>query len=310
MRDSTGYLVFIGLTIIGLVTFTSGCASLPPHPDSLARASAGLAGANARPAFAAEPASTSRRSTMQGESDSEALAKQLANPVASLISVPFQLNHDRDIGPSDGDRTTLNIQPVIPISLTEDWNLISRTIVPIIDQHDVPTDGDDEFGIGDVLQSFFFSPVEPTASGWILGAGPALLLPTATDDTLGTEQFGLGPTGVALRQEGPWTYGALANHVWKIAGDDDRHDVSQTFLQPFLSYTTPSALTFTLNSESTYDWDADDLAVPLHLLATKVVDIGGQLVSVGGGIRYWAEEADNGPEGFGGRLIVTLLYPR
>lgn len=242
--------------------------------------------------------------------DASALAKQLSNPVASLISVPLQLNHDADIGPSDGERTQLNVQPVVPIALNEDWNLISRTILPIVSQNDVPGAGDDELGLGDTLQSFFFSPVEPTTGGWIWGAGPVFLLPTATDATLGAEKWGLGPTAVVLKQEGQWTYGALGNHIWSVDGDEARPDVNATFLQPFLAYTTPDAWTFTLNSESTYDWRADDLSVPLNALATKVLRAGDQLLSVGGGLRYWIEESDNGPEGWGLRFVVTFLFPK
>jgi hypothetical protein len=234
---------------------------------------------------------------------------QLANPIASLISLPLQLNHDEDIGPSDGERWTLNVQPVIPISLNEDWNVISRTIVPLIDQEDIPA-GEDETGLGDVLQSFFFSPVAPTDGGWILGAGPVLLIPTASDETLGGEQWGIGPTGVALRQQGPWTYGALVNHIWSFAGDDDRADVNSTFVQPFLAYTTPTAWTYTLNSETTYDWEEDELAIPINALATKVLKVGGQLISVGGGLRYWVEDSDASPEGLGFRFIVTFLFPK
>lgn len=258
---------------------------------------------------AAAPAQTAQSSEPAGSQAGD-LAKQLANPVASLISVPFQLNYDEDIGPGDdGERWVLNVQPVVPIGLNEDWNLISRTILPLVSQDDVPP-GDDESGLGDVLQSFFFSPVEPTEGGWIWGVGPALLLPTASDDTLGQEQWGLGPTGVVLKQSGPWTYGALANHLWKVAGDDDRRDVNATFLQPFLAYSTPEGWTATVNSESTYDWAADELVVPVNVLGTKVVTVGGQLVSVGGGLRYWIEDSDSSPEGLGLRFIVTLLYPK
>jgi hypothetical protein len=249
-------------------------------------------------------------SPVGGGSDAADLARQLSNPVASLISVPFQLNYDHDIGPGDdGERYALNVQPVIPITLNEDWNAISRTIVPLLYQDDIPP-GEDELGIGDVLQSVFFSPKEPTEAGWIWGVGPALLIPTATDDTLGQEQLAIGPTAVVLTQRGPWTYGALANQLWKIAGDDDRADINAAFLQPFLSYTTPDAWTYTANSESTYDWNEDELAIPINLLVTRVLRLGDQLVSVGGGVRYWLEESDGGPEGFGLRLIVTLLYPK
>jgi hypothetical protein len=239
------------------------------------------------------------------------LAKQLSNPVAALISVPLQLNYDTDIGPNDGgSRWTLNVQPVIPITLNEDWNLISRTIVPIVAQEDIVAGGGSQFGLGDTVQSLFLSPAQPTAQGWVWGAGPVLLLPTGTDDLLSGEQWGLGPTAVALRQQGPWTYGVLANHLWSFAGDDNRADINATFMQPFLSYTTPSAWTYALNTESTYDWEAEQWSVPVNGIVTKVTKIGNQLVSIGAGARYWAESPRNGPEGWGARLVFTLLFPR
>jgi hypothetical protein len=181
--------------------------------------------------------------------DAVELAKKLANPVAALISVPFQLNYDPDIGPAeDGERWTLNFQPVVPIELNKDWNLISRTILPVIDQQDIFPGAGSQTGIGDIVQSLFFSPKAPTESGWIWGVGPVFLLPTGSDELLTTDKWGGGPTGVALKQQGPWTYGILANHIWSFAGDDARPDVNSTFLQPFVNYTTPAAVSFILNT--------------------------------------------------------------
>jgi hypothetical protein len=111
--------------------------------------------------------------------------------------------------------------------------------VPVVWQDDVVSGAGNQFGLGDVVQSLFFSPKAPTESGWIVGAGPVFLLPTGTDDLLTTDKWGAGPTAVAFKQQGPWTYGALTNHIWSFAGDDRRADVNATFLQPFLSYTTP-----------------------------------------------------------------------
>lgn len=239
------------------------------------------------------------------------LAKELSNPIASLISVPFQANFDRRIGPDDdGEKFFVNVQPVVPISINADWNVISRTILPIVHQSDILPDSGSQFGLGDTLQSLFFTPKSPGPGGVIWGVGPALLLPTATKDLLGTQKWAAGPTGVALRQAGPWTYGVLANHLWSFAGKDSRNDISSTFVQPFLAYTTPDAWTYSVNAESTYDWEADDWSVPANLAISKLLKFGNQPVSVGAGIRYWASGPDGGPEGFGARFVVTLLFPK
>lgn len=126
------------------------------------------------------------------------LAKQLSNPIANLISVPMKLDMDTGIGKTDAKRSTYVVQPVIPIELNKEWNVISRTIVPLyIDAQSPIAGGKDTTGSGDILQSFFFSPKAPTESGWIWGAGPAISLPTASDDALGSEETSIGPTAVA-----------------------------------------------------------------------------------------------------------------
>ena len=241
--------------------------------------------------------------------DAAELAKKLQNPVAALISVPIQNNFDFGAGPGgDGFQYKVNVQPVIPFSLSEDWNLISRTIVPYVYQEDI-FGTSSQSGLSDTVQSLFFSPKAPTSSGWIWGAGPVFLLPTATDDLLGSEKWGTGPTGVLLKQQGPWTYGALANHIRSFAGESSRADVNATFLQPFVSYTTKTYTTFGFNTESTYDWDRSQWTVPLNATVSQLLKIGNQPVQFTLGVKYYAEKPANGPE-WGLRFAVTFLFPK
>jgi hypothetical protein len=240
----------------------------------------------------------------------EELAKKLANPVAALISVPIDFDTYSDIGPTDqGERWTLVAKPVVPITLNPDWNLLSRTIVPYIDQKDIVTGAGSQSGLGDIQESLFLSPAQPK-KGFIWGAGPIFLFPTATDDLLGSEKWGIGPTGVVLKQEGSWTYGMLANHVWSYAGGDDRSDVSSTFLQPFVTYTTKTATSFTLQTESTYNWKNEEWSVPVNAIVAQVFKIGPQLIQLKAGVRYWADSAPTDPEGWGFKLGLVLLFPK
>lgn len=244
------------------------------------------------------------------DDDTQELAKKLSNPIASLVSVPFQFNFDSGYGPDDGEKAYVNVQPVIPFSLNDDWNVISRTILPIAWQNDIAGPSGDQFGLGDITQSLFFSPKEPGPGGIIWGVGPVFLLPTATDPLFGSDRWGAGPTAVTLKQSDGWTVGMLANHVWSFAGDDNRGDINSTYLQPFVSYTTHDAWTFSLNTESTYNWEAEEWSVPINFTVSKLVKLDEQPISLTAGLRYWAESPDGGPDGLGFRTAITLLFPK
>ena len=241
--------------------------------------------------------------------DADEVAKQLSNPIASLTSVPFQFNYERGAGfDGDGERTRLNIQPVIPVSIGEDWNLISRTILPVIEQHGI-VPGRDQSGFGNVLQSFFFSPKALTDSGWTWGVGPVFLLPTASDDLLGSDRWGMGPTVVALKQtRSGWTYGGLANHIVSVGGGDGP-DISATFLQPFVAKRVGPGRTVSANVEATYDWKNTQWTLPVNLNISQVIPLKRQMFSVQGGVIWYAQAPEGAPD-WGLRFTVTLLYPR
>jgi hypothetical protein len=244
-----------------------------------------------------------------GAQTADELAKKLSNPIASLISVPFQYNYNSGFGDGDGEQSYVNIQPVIPISIGPNWNLISRTILPVVNQKDFSDDYGTVNGIGNITQSFFFSPKEPTQGGLTWGVGPVIQIPTASDG-IAPDQWGAGITGVALKQSNGWTMGILANHVWSIGKSDEFGDASNTFLQPFLSFTTPKATTFAINTESSYNWETEEWSVPINMSVAQLVKIGGKPVQLMGGVRYWADSPEAGPDGWGARLAVTYLFPK
>lgn len=243
------------------------------------------------------------------------LAKKLQNPVAALISVPIQNNWDFGLGSDNAMKYTANIQPVVPISISKDWNLIVRTILPVIYLEALTSNTNapssvrqSHFGLGDTTQSFFFSPKAPVG-GWIIGAGPVGYYPSATDEALGGGKWGAGPTIVALRQEHGFTYGALVNQIWSFAGQEDRREINSTFLQPFVSFTTKTFTTFSLNTETTYNWQTEEATVPINVGIQQLIKIGKQPVAFQLGYRYYVEKPDGGPD-WGLRFTITFLFPK
>jgi len=249
----------------------------------------------------------------QAEMSDEELAKLAQNPLGNLVSVPFQNNTNFNVGPTDRTQNILNIQPVIPVTLNENWNLITRTIVPLIWQPEfVPSQGT-TFGLGDIQLSAFVSPSQPSPSGLIWGAGAVVQMPTDSNG-LGNKNWGLGPTAVALHlQKGdPWVYGALANNVWSLSSDNRGGAYSSLLIQPFVNYNFPQG--FYINSAPiiTANWKADSgdqWTVPLGAGIGKTFHLGPLPVNTQVGAYYNVVTPDNGAE-WSTRLQVQFMFPK
>jgi hypothetical protein len=241
--------------------------------------------------------------------DATALAKKLVNPVSDLVSVPFQFNWAQGIGSNGDTRLILNVQPVMPFSVSDDWNLIARVILPYISQPSLGGDTTAASGVGDVLASFFLSPRKSEKVTW--GFGPVISLPSTTQPTLGSGKWAAGPTLVVLKQQGPWTAGVLWNQVWSFAGSATRSDVNQMFTQPFVAYTTKSLVTLTLNSEAIANWttDNDRWTVPINVVAAKLASFGVFPASYQLGLGWYVVRPGNGPH-WQLRAALAILLPR
>jgi len=249
-----------------------------------------------------------------GEDSLGEIAKAAQNPVAAMISVPFQNNTNFNVGPEEKTQNILNIQPVIPFSLNENWNLITRTIIPVISQPKFAPGQDRENGIGDIQFSAFLSPIQPSSGGWIWGAGAIAQLDTATDDRLGAQRWGLGPSVVVLRPAGAWVYGALINNIWDVGGNDDRDDINQMLIQPFVNYNFPDKpgryLTFA--PIITANWEADSgdkWTVPLGGGVGQIIKWGDIPVNLQASAYYNVETPKNGAD-WQLRLQAQFLFPK
>lgn len=238
------------------------------------------------------------------------LAKAAQNPVSDLISLPFQNNTNFNVGPNDKTQNILNIQPVAPFKLSVDWNLITRTILPVIYQPELTPGYGSEFGLGDINTTLFLSPAKPGKFMW--GAGPILSFPTASDRVLGTDKWSAGPAFVGLTMKGPWVLGILANNLWSYAGTDNRPDVSQFLFQYFINYNMPDGWYLTSAPIITANWKADSSntwTVPFGGGVGKIFRIGKQPLNASVQCYYNVEKPDNGPD-WTLRFQLQFLFPK
>ena len=258
---------------------------------------------------AASPAWAAHDGAAAG-SDSQDLAKKLSNPISDLVSVPFQFNWENGVGPDDGLRTVLNIQPVVPFQISPKWNMIERWIMPYVSQ---PEALNSATGLGDIMFSSFFSP--NTGKSLIWGVGPVVTLPMSSDAAVGSGQWSAGPTAVVVKMRGELLYGLLWNQLWSYATVSKRARVAvnQGFFQPFIAWTRPSGLTWTLQSESTANWnsgnDSDRWTIPINATVSKITTLGPFPFSVQGGAGVYVASPDNGPD-WKLRVAFTLILPR
>ena len=241
------------------------------------------------------------------EANSAALAAAVQNPIANLMTLPFQYNLNGGVGLYDRRALNLNIQPVIPFP-GDKWNIITRTIIPV---NSVPIDEDaSEFGFGDANLSLFWSPAKPANPTW--GVGPAIYLPTASNpEVLGSGKFSLGPTGVLFYAVGQFTMGGVASNVWSVAGDSDREDVNFFFAQYFVNFNIGGGWAVGTAPIITSDWTApsgEQWSIPWGAQVSKVVNLGSQPANLLAGYYYYSEHPTLGAESQV-RLQVNLIFP-
>jgi hypothetical protein len=246
------------------------------------------------------------------EMSAEELAKLAQNPVGNLISLPFQNNTNLNFGPEKGTQNILNIQPVIPISVDKDWNIITRTILPVISNPSLGPGDSRTNGIGDLQLSAFLSPANP--GHWIWGAGAIVQMPTNSNAELGNKNWGLGPTFVVLHLEhgDPWVYGVLLNNVWSLTSDKQGGSYNNGLIQPFVNYNFEGGFYLTSAPILTVDWKADSgqqWTVPLGGGVGKIFHFGKLPVNTQISAYYNVVKPDFGAN-WQIRAQVQLMFPK
>jgi hypothetical protein len=222
------------------------------------------------------------------QEDASALAKKLQNPIGNLISVPFQSNTNFSVGPNKGTQEILNIQPVIPFHIGDNWNIITRTILPLIWQPSYqPLASVAPFGTGPITFSSFLSPANPT-NGWLWGFGPVTQIPVASSASLGSNVWGLGPTGVLVYMKGPWVTGVLVNNVWSLGGEGGPGGTKYNnfLMQPFVNFNMKGGWYVGTSPILTANWltaGNNAWTIPLGMNVGRVIKLGKLPINLSGG---------------------------
>ncbi len=248
-------------------------------------------------------------SVQAAEASTEALAKAAQNPIASMINVPIQSNIDPNWGPEDDTLAVTNIQPVLPFSLNEDWNLVTRTILPIITQPGVLADQGRETGTGDALFTGFFVPAKATEITW--GVGPVVRLPTSSNERLGADEWGAGASAVALAMPGRWVIGGLISNLWGISEDDGK-ETNLFTLQPFINYNFDRGWYVTTSPIVTANWEAssgEKWTVPIGIGVGRIFKVGSQAMNAQAHYYYNFEKPENTGD-WSIRLQLQFMFPK
>jgi len=295
--------------IVGIWIVINVASVLAQGPQGSAAATQSQPSAQTQPAVGA---------AVSDAAAAEAARKASQNPIASMISIPFQENWNFGIGEADRVQNAFVIQPVIPVGLGSHWNVITRWVTPIVYQpyavrlEDGSLHQTGAYGLGDMQPQFFFSPKKSGAVTW--GAGPIFLVPTGTPYRyLSQGKFGIGPTFVALAQPKFGTIGVLVNNIWSVAGHKDRPDVNQFYLQPFFNYNLKKAWYLSLSTSGiTANWEKTNggrWVVPIGGGPGRVWKFGHQAVNVQS-FFFGNVVHPKGASPWTFRMAFTLLFPK
>lgn len=258
-------------------------------------------------AAAQEPPSPTEQEKHASE---ELLLQKLANPLAALGSLKLTADFDYHVGPlEEGHRSTLLVQPTVPVHLGDEWNVISRTALPVIYQEDISPGVGNQSGLGDLTEIVYLAAVQPGRRGWIGGIGPIVRLPTGSDDFLTSRKWALGPSAAAVRQLDDFTIGLILAQLWSVGGSGQRPDVNAGSFEPFVTYRAEGLWNLSLHVPCTYDFITHQWIIPVALSVEKLVSFQKHPITISFGVHYWADSPDSGPHDLAFDFGLTIVFP-